>query len=140
MEVYTYSEAADALKIKYDRFLYLINTLGFCQNAGESIKTATGRINLITDTGLKTMKDYLEAEQRMLDRRPKTFDQVIAERQKAANAKLTKEVFDALPKQELTLVQNRLANLANEGKANAKNPDFVDLKKREAALLKRLNG
>ncbi len=119
MEVYTYSEAAERLKIKYDRFLYLINSLGFCQNAGESIKTATGRVTLITDVGLKTMADYLEAEQRMIERRPKD---PIYEAQKKRNAELTKAVADAMPKQELKLVQNRIANGRNRSSAISPRP------------------
>ena len=138
MELWTVREVADKLGLEYGKIYYLINGLGLAKQQGESIRTEAGTLSLITDKGFTALKDYIEAEARLIARRPKSFGDQVYENQKKANAELTKQVWDALPKKELELVQNRIANMKNEGKDRMSNPAFAELKKQEAKLLKRL--
>lgn len=136
LELYTIREAADKINVKDSKVRYLMDRLKVACGPGECVRSEGGSTVLLTDVGLKVIADFIAAENRMYARQPKTYDQIVAEKQKAANAELTKRVMDAIPKQQLQLVQTELANIKLCG--DIRTPRYSELKRKESALLKRL--
>jgi hypothetical protein len=144
MEVYTIREVADLLTretgqtVTYNKIWHLLDKYQFCQQPGESIKTAEGRLQLITDKGIQTLRDYLTALQRLEERRPKTYAEQVQERQKKAAEELSKKVMEVPIQKELKAIRQRMENTEQIINTKERSKELLSLKKREKELIAKL--